>query len=131
MAKNSTIQSKLFLGSLVNDQLIIKITRSNVRWLEVNQNADLEELQERRKVAEAACGPCITRLYQVVDQSVSCRPISLHIASLGGGEHAEHGRLEHGRPNLQCRRWREEEEGQGEEALGLQSTDLTLISIFL
>merc|ERR1711993_126638 len=35
-----------------------------LRWLEVNQNADLEELQERRKVAEAACGPCITRLYQ-------------------------------------------------------------------
>ena len=100
----------------------------------MNQNADLEELQERRKVAEAACGPCITRLYQVdrpdqshVDQSVSCD----HIALLGGGEHAEHGRLEHGRPNLQCRRWREEEEGQGEEALGLQSTDLTLISIFL
>ena len=50
---------------------------------------------------------------------------------LGGGEHAEHGRLEHGRPYLQCRRWWEEEEGQGEEALGLQSTDLTLISIFL
>ena len=76
MAKNSTIQSKLFLGSLVNDQLIIEITQTNIRWLEVNQNADLEELQERRKVAEAACGPCITRLYQVerlikshVDQS--------------------------------------------------------------
>ena len=31
----------------------------------MHQNADLEELQERRKVAEAACGPCITRLYQV------------------------------------------------------------------
>merc|ERR1719305_1031852 len=35
-----------------------------LRWLEVNRDADLEELQERRKVAEAACGPCITRLYQ-------------------------------------------------------------------
>merc|ERR1712088_385835 len=35
-----------------------------LRWLEMHQNADLEELQERRKVAEAACGPCITRLYQ-------------------------------------------------------------------
>ena len=32
----------------------------------MNREADLEELQERRKVAEAACGPCITRLYQVV-----------------------------------------------------------------
>ena len=32
----------------------------------MNRDADLEELQERRKVAEAACGPCITRLYQVV-----------------------------------------------------------------
>ena len=31
----------------------------------MHQGADLEELQERRKVAEAACGPCITRLYQV------------------------------------------------------------------
>ena len=80
----------------------------------MNQNADLEELQERRKVAEAACGPCITRLYQVEDLSVSCD----HVAFLGGGEHAEHGRLEHGRPHLQCRRWRQEEEGQGEEALG-------------
>ena len=36
------------------------------RWLEMHQGADLEELQERRKVAEAACGPCITRLYQVL-----------------------------------------------------------------
>merc|ERR1712192_321432 len=35
-----------------------------LRWLEMHQGADLEELQERRKVAEAACGPCITRLYQ-------------------------------------------------------------------
>merc|ERR1719239_1166197 len=35
-----------------------------LRWLEMHHGADLEELQERRKVAEAACGPCITRLYQ-------------------------------------------------------------------
>merc|ERR1712112_173912 len=35
-----------------------------LRWLEMHHDADLEELQERRKVAEAACGPCITRLYQ-------------------------------------------------------------------
>merc|ERR1711934_1029807 len=35
-----------------------------LRWLDMNREADLEELQERRKVAEAACGPCITRLYQ-------------------------------------------------------------------
>merc|ERR1740123_1578988 len=35
-----------------------------LRWLEVNRDADLDDLQEKRKVAEAACGPCITRLYQ-------------------------------------------------------------------
>merc|ERR1712158_299939 len=41
-----------------------------LRWLEMHQNADLEELQERRKVAEAACGPCITRLYQEAESTM-------------------------------------------------------------
>merc|ERR1712242_303097 len=41
-----------------------------LRWLEMRQGADLEELQERRKVAEAACGPCITRLYQETEATM-------------------------------------------------------------
>ena len=86
------------------------------RWLEVNRDADLEELQERRKVAEAACGPCITRLYQVVRHLPPFSTVFIFFAGIWSDD-ARHGRAEHGRPHLQRRRRGEEEEGQGEEAL--------------
>merc|ERR1711953_1137761 len=58
-----------------------------LRWLEVNQNADLEELQERRKVAEAACGPCITRLYQEAESMPNMEGLNMGgpTFSVGGG----------------------------------------------
>ena len=89
------------------------------RWLEMHQGADLEELQERRKVAEAACGPCITRLYQVC-LIFAAFSTSFTIAFSGiWGNNAWHGWVEHGWAHLQRRRRRKEEKGQGEEALSL------------
>jgi len=65
-----------------------------LRWLEVNQNADLEELQERRKVAEAACGPCITRLYQEAESMPNMEGLNMGgpTFSVGGGGKKKKGK---------------------------------------
>ena len=102
----------------------------------MHQGADLEELQERRKVAEAACGPCITRLYQVLPPFSTLLstlldltrvfsllfPSTFFIAIPGvRSNDARHGWVEHGWPHLQRGRRGEEKEGEGEEALSLAS----------
>merc|ERR1712055_146590 len=65
-----------------------------LRWLEVNQNADLEELQERRKVAEAACGPCISMLYQEAESMPNMEGLNMGgpTFSVGGGGKKKKGK---------------------------------------
>jgi len=67
-----------------------------LRWLEMHQGADLEELQERRKVAEAACGPCITRLYQESAETTMPDMDGLNMGgptfSVGGGGKKKKGK---------------------------------------
>merc|ERR1712192_378164 len=64
MAARNELETYCFKMTTSDLKTVENACDEALRWLEIHQGADLEELQERRKVAEAACGPCITRLYQ-------------------------------------------------------------------
>jgi L1 cell adhesion molecule like protein len=42
-----------------------------IKWLEVNQLAELDEFRDKLKDLEAVCSPIMTRLYQQVSLTLS------------------------------------------------------------
>merc|ERR1711971_343599 len=70
--------------------------RLRVEYKGENKTFTPEELQERRKVAEAACGPCITRLYQESAETTMPDMDGLNMGgptfSVGGGGKKKKGK---------------------------------------